>query len=264
MASSLAYDRSGSGAPLVLLHPLGADRRAWRPVTGLLAREREVIAVDLPGFGGSPPLGGDDASPPAHAAAVRRFLAEELGVAAPHVAGNSLGGWVALELALAGGAASVTAIAPAGLWERPLAPKPELARAFARAVAPVAGAAMRVPRLRRLALAGSVAHPDRVPPRDAAALIGAYASAPGFTAVNRAMRAGTFTGLAAIAVPVTLAWPEHDRLIARPRAVPPAVRQVGLPGCGHVPMWDDPAAVAAALLAGSSVEAPQESDAPGC
>ncbi|WP_051223020.1 alpha/beta fold hydrolase [Conexibacter woesei] len=248
----LAYDRSGSGPPLVLLHPLGADRRVWRPVIPGLTAQRDVIAVDLPGFGDSPALSGDDASPRALAAAVARFLADDLGLAAPpHVAGNSLGGWVALELALSGAAASVVAIAPAGLWERPLAPKPELARSVARALGPVAGAAMRVPSLRRAALAGSVGHPDRVPPRDAAALIDAYGSAPGFTAANRAMRAGTFGGLNAITVPVTLAWPERDRLIARPHAVPPRVRQVDLPGCGHIPMWDDPAAVAAVLLAGS-------------
>jgi pimeloyl-ACP methyl ester carboxylesterase len=52
---TLAYDRSGSGPPLLLLHGLGMSRAAWRPVLPLLAREREVIAVDLPGFGASPP-----------------------------------------------------------------------------------------------------------------------------------------------------------------------------------------------------------------
>jgi pimeloyl-ACP methyl ester carboxylesterase len=114
-------------------------------------------------------------------------------------------------------------------------------------VAPLAGSALRVGALRRVALAGTVARPERVPADDAAALVRAYAHAPGFVAVNRAMRAGTFAGLADVPVPVTLAWPEHDRLIARPRMVPPGVREVALPGCGHVPMWDDPDAVAAVL-----------------
>ncbi|MBA3300985.1 MAG: hypothetical protein H0T15_03875 [Thermoleophilaceae bacterium] len=53
-------------------------------------------------------------------------------------------------------------------------------------------------------------------------------------------------------VPVTLAWPEHDRLVARPRRVPPGVRSVVMPGCGHLPMWDDPALVARVLLDGSA------------
>ena len=59
----LSHDRTGSGAPLLLIHPLGGSRVVWEPVMPLLARERDVIAVDLPGFGDSPPLprrrGGD-------------------------------------------------------------------------------------------------------------------------------------------------------------------------------------------------------------
>jgi pimeloyl-ACP methyl ester carboxylesterase len=246
---TLAYDRAGRGEPLVLLHPLGADRHVWRPVRPHLEPHRDVIAVDLPGFGGSPALRGD-VTPPALAAAVARLL-RDLGMHGrrAHWAGNSLGGWVALEAALAGQAARVTAIAPAGLWTRPLAPKPELARTAARLLRPGLAALLRAQSLRRAALAGSVAHPERVPAADAARLVRAYADAPGFTAVNRAMRAGTFTRLADVGVPVTLVWPEHDRLVARPRTIPDRVRQIALPGCGHVPMWDDPAAVAQVLLA---------------
>jgi pimeloyl-ACP methyl ester carboxylesterase len=110
---------------------------------------------------------------------------------------------------------------------------------------------MRSQRMRRLALAGAVAAPERVPPAQAAALVRAYANAPGFSAVNRAMRAGVFAHLAELEVPVTLAWPEHDRLIARPSRVPGGVREVVLRGCGHMPMWDDPQQVAHVLLTGS-------------
>ena len=66
------------------------------------------------------------------------------------------------------------------------------------------------------------------------------------------MRSGRFTRLGDIAVPVTLAWPEHDRLVARPRSLPPGVRSVVLPGCGHLPTWDDPESVARVLLDGSA------------
>jgi pimeloyl-ACP methyl ester carboxylesterase len=48
---TIAYDRTGDGPPLVLLHPLGADRRVWDPIVGPLAAAHEVIALDLPGFG---------------------------------------------------------------------------------------------------------------------------------------------------------------------------------------------------------------------
>ena len=258
-APSLAYERRGSGPPLVLLHPLGADRHVWDPVLDRLARERDVIAPDLPGFGGSPALALEDGlapTPERLAAAVRRFVETELDLDGTpwHVAGNSLGGWVALALALDGAVASVTAIAPAGLWARPLGAKPSVARRAARVAAPVVGLASRSARLRRLILAGSVGHPERVPPAAAARLVRAYAHGPGFPAVNAAMRAGRFTELAGIEVPVTLAWPQLDRLVARPRALPPHVRNVTLTDCGHIPTWDDPDAVATVLLEGSAVQ----------
>jgi pimeloyl-ACP methyl ester carboxylesterase len=253
---ALAYDRVGSGPPLLLLHPLGGDRQVWAPVRDRLAAEREVIAVDLPGFGSSPPLAaGVTPTPDALADAVSD-LVDALGLdQRPHVAGNSLGGWVALALGLRGAAESVTAIAPAGLWSGPLAPKVSVARRLARVVAPAAGVLARPLALRRVILAGTVAHPERVPPAAAAALVRAYAHAPGFDAVNAAMRAGHFAALADVAVPVTLVWAERDRLVGRPRTLPPGVHERFLAGCGHLPMWDDPVAVADALLAGSAARA---------
>ena len=253
-APAIAYSRRGEGPPLVLLHPLGATRRVWDPVVPLLVSSRDVITVDLPGFGGSAPLQCVIPAPVQLARAVAGLLARlELDGGRAHVAGCSLGGWVALELAAAGQAASVTAIAPAGLWARPLSPKPELTRWFARLAAPAAGWAMQSPKLRRLALAGSIAGPEHVPAADAARLIRGYAGAPGFSAVNHAMRANVFAGLGAITVPVTLVWPELDRVVTRARNVPPNVREVVLRGCGHVPMWDDRAAVAELLISGSDV-----------
>jgi pimeloyl-ACP methyl ester carboxylesterase len=246
---SLAFDRTGSGPVLVLLHPLGADRHVWAPVTERLAAEREVIAFDLPGFGESAPLNGGGPPTPA---ALAEAVAASLPPGGPHhVAGNSLGGWVALELAAAGHVRSVTAIAPAGLWPEPLAPKRGVARGLARAARPLLPALVRSPAGRRVALAGTVRNPTRVPPEDALRLVRAYADAPGFEAVNQAMRAGRFTRLEHIRVPVTLAWPEYDHLVRRPAHLPPNVRSVALPGAGHVPMWDAPDAVAQLLLRGS-------------
>lgn len=252
---SLAFDRTGSGPPLVLLHPLGADRRVWRPVVERLAEHRDVVTIDLPGFGASPALDAESPDPAALAQAVARLL-EGLGLAdgAAHVAGNSLGGWVALELAAAGHAASVTAIAPAGLWAGPLVSKPELARSLARSMRPVLTGALRAGRARGvLALAGSVAHPSRVPGPDAAALVDAYVRAPGFTAANRAMRSATpFAALGRISCPVTLVWCRHDRLVARAAHVPAHVREVVLADAGHIPMWDDTDGVVRVLLDGSA------------
>jgi pimeloyl-ACP methyl ester carboxylesterase len=252
--TNLAYDRAGVGPPLVLLHPLGADRRVWQPVLGRLSRSRDCIAVDLPGFGQSPSL-SHDPHPRGLARAVQTLL-DELGLAdgRAHLAGNSLGGWVALEAALQGPVASVTAIAPAGLWPQPLPPKPEVGRRLAQLSRPLLAQLLNSVRLRSAILGGSVGHPERVPVPAAVALVLAYAGAPGFTAANRAMRGGTFGQLEAIDVPITLVWPELDRLVSRPRTLPASVRELELPDCGHIPMWDDPEAVTLALLAGSATD----------
>ena len=227
---------------LVLLHPLGADHHVWDPVLPLLGED--VVAVDMPGFGDAPPLPGESVTPFELAMALREQLPEEF-----DVAGISLGGWVALEMALAGWARSETAIAPAGLWPEPLGPKRSVARLAARGFGPMLPRVLRSSRGRRGALLGTVAHPERVPYEDALRLVRAYADAPGFEAANRGMRAGRFTGLDDIAVPMKLAWCEHDRLVSRPAHVPATARTFDLPGCGHVPTWDDPDAVARVLTA---------------
>jgi pimeloyl-ACP methyl ester carboxylesterase len=247
----IAYDREGDGPPLALLHPLGADRQVWAPVVPLLRAHRELILIDLPGFGASPLLTGGKPTPRALAGAVAELL-RDIGIERWHVAGNSLGGWVALELALHSGAVlSATAISPAGLWPGPLVPKPSAAHLLAgRLLALVVPVAASGPG-RRLLLGSAVAHPGRVPATQSAHLVQAYARAPGFIAVNNAMRAGRFTGLERIRIPLTLVWPEHDRLVNRPPWLPDNVDNVEIPDAGHIPMWDEPELVADALLAGS-------------
>ena len=77
----LAFTRAGTGETLVLLHALGLSRRTWDPVIPQLASHFDVVAIDLPGFGESPPLPADvEPSPASLAAAVAELLAE-LGIA---------------------------------------------------------------------------------------------------------------------------------------------------------------------------------------
>jgi pimeloyl-ACP methyl ester carboxylesterase len=245
----LHHVRRGSGEPLILIHPLGAELVVWEPVLERLAAERDVIAVDMPGFGGSPPLnGGAQPTPEALAAALGRFM-DALGIERAHVAGNSLGGWVALELAKRGRALSAAGLCSAGFWERPLGPRggPDV-RGFGRALLPVIPAFTHSAAGRRALLASSVGHPERVPPEAAARLVRSYVTAPGFEAANAAMRADVFHGVDEIDVPVTLAWGELDRLVRRPREKPEHWRSLILRDCGHIPTWDDPAQVSRALL----------------
>jgi pimeloyl-ACP methyl ester carboxylesterase len=247
---TLALDRAGQGPPLVLLHPLGADRHVWDPLRALLTARRELITIDLPGFGASPALPGQTPTPRALAAAVAEHLTA-IGVERPHVAGNSLGGWVALELGLSGMASGVTGIAPAGLWPEPLVPKAAIAHRLARTLRPLAPWCAGTGAGRRVLLSSAVAHPRRVPAAAARQLVRAYAVAPDFVRVNDAMRAGRFEGLERIRCPVTLVWPDHDRLIRRPVWVPDRVRNVVLTDAGHMPMWDAPDALADVLLRAS-------------
>jgi pimeloyl-ACP methyl ester carboxylesterase len=108
--------------PLLLVHGLGASASVWDPVVPLLAREREVIALDLPGFGIAPSLPPEvEPTAAALAAALRDQLAAR-GIDTFDVAGNSLGAWVGLELGRLGAARSVTCLSPAGLWRKPLGP----------------------------------------------------------------------------------------------------------------------------------------------
>jgi pimeloyl-ACP methyl ester carboxylesterase len=62
----LDHHRGGSGEPLVLIHGIGHAWRAWKPMLRLLERSFDVLAVDLPGFGRSPPLApGTESTPEA-------------------------------------------------------------------------------------------------------------------------------------------------------------------------------------------------------
>ncbi len=107
----LTYDRRGQGSPLLLLPGIGMSWQAWLPVLDLLATEHEVIAVDLPGLGGaSAPLPtGMLSSVETLTNAIEDFI-EEQGLVQPHVAGNSLDGAIALELARRGVVRSATAV----------------------------------------------------------------------------------------------------------------------------------------------------------
>src|SRR2546429_5660172 len=112
----LAHDRQGAGEPLVMLHGLGSRRQAWKPVVELVRGHREVLNVDLPGFGESTPdETGTELTVSDHADGIERFLAEA-GVERPHLGGNSMGGGIALELGRRGAARSVTVFSPIGFW----------------------------------------------------------------------------------------------------------------------------------------------------
>jgi pimeloyl-ACP methyl ester carboxylesterase len=257
----LNFHRGGRGEPLVLIHGIGSRWQVWLPVLERLEREREVIALDLPGFGlSSRPAAGTPAGPASLARMLCAFF-DAHGLDRPHVAGNSLGGWIALELARRGRARSVTALSPAGFHTQAegifLLASLKLARAAARLARPDVARLMASERSRRIALFQLIGRPQRVPPFDAAESLRALADAPWFDETLDAIVRERFHGGAPLPVPVTIAWGEHDRLLLRRQAARavhevPNARLLTLMGCGHVPTYDDPDAVAGVLLDGSA------------
>ncbi|HEX4732538.1 MAG TPA: alpha/beta fold hydrolase [Solirubrobacterales bacterium] len=246
----------GVREPLLLIHGLGAGAGVWDPVVPLLAADFEVIALDLPGFGGAPSLPpGVEPTAAALAGALRDQLAAR-GIERPHVAGNSLGGWVGLELGRIGAARSVTCLSPAGLWRKPIGPSESMTREWARRLRPAVGLALRIGPVRRRALSTFSAHPKRVPAAAGRELVLGWIDADGYDGANKAMREHVFqpAGYPAPAeVPVTVAWAELDQLVGppRPECRPAGARFVVLPDVGHTPMWDDPELVARTILEGS-------------
>ncbi len=251
---ALSHTRAGSGEPLVLIHGLGGSKRVWAPVMDRLARERDVIAVDMPGFGDSPILPPGTTPTAANLGAAVRAHCDDLGIERPHVAGNSLGAWAALEIAKAGGAASVCAISPAGLWRKPLGPRTYDSHGAARRLRPLLGMLIASKRVRSRLLQTTVARPQNLSRREAKALIYDWLDSEGYSAANAEMRTHVFADPELVAVPTMVAWGTQDRLVAAPKLerMPPGARYVELPGVGHTPTWDDPELIAGLLLEASS------------
>ena len=255
--TQLAFTRSGAGEPLVLLHALGLSRRTWDDVIPELARHFDVVAVDLPGFGESPPLRVDIEPTPAALAAAVAGLLDELDVTAPQVVGNSIGGWVALELATIYPVASLTLLSPAGLW-RSRTPRYTLASLHAsRWMARHAGGVLV--RLvgsrpgRALVLGQTHGRPTRLSAEYARSTLRSLGTCPAFDATLAATTARHAERFSALDTPVTVAFGSRDRLLLPGQArcldqLPAHTRVDQLPGCGHVPIADDPDAVAALIV----------------
>ena len=250
----------GSGTPLVLLHGVGATWRVWRPVLPLLERWHAVFAPTLPGHCGAERLAAG-VVPSVHALA--DGVVEQLdraGIDRAHIVGNSLGGWIALELARRGRARSVVVFGPAGAW-----------RSAARMTAVAAGIRLSFVLLarqashadaiagrrwaRRLLLVTQVEHPDRVDPAEFAASIRAMKDSPVVGPLLRVITKHPLEYLPAdLGCPIRVVWAERDRIIPfEHNGLPllervPGAELVRLAGVGHVPMSDDPQQVARIIL----------------
>jgi pimeloyl-ACP methyl ester carboxylesterase len=262
MTSGVVAEYSGGvGTPLLLVHGITATFRVWEPVIPALEEHHHVIAPTLAGHHGAKPLDdGVVVSVGALTEVIERRL-DELELEQLHVAGNSLGGWVALELARRGRALSVVAFSPAASWNsvRDLARVSMIVEmghlASGMSTRRLRGLLAR-PRSRRSLLRLAVEHGERVPPAVAESMLRENA---GCVIAGDFLRAVWRDGALADTIdspgcPIRIAWPEHDRTLPFERhgrpllAAIPNAELVRLPGVGHVPMYDDPPLVTSTIL----------------
>jgi len=252
--------RGGSGPPLVCLHGFLDTWRTWELVLPRLERRHDVLALTLAGHAGGPPISGavDDA---VLADAVEAAL-DAAGIGTAHLAGNSLGGYVALQLAARGRARSVVALAPAGGWARGdtsyrevLGWQASLAAA-AREAAVHADAIAATPEGRRRATRALVTDPSHIPPELVAHLTrGVAACTAAVPLIEHGLEHGWPLDAVAIACPVRVVWGTEDALLAWPGAAAryreewlPHADWVVLDGVGHCPQLEVPLEAAELIL----------------
>lgn len=244
--------RGGSGEPLLLLHGGSAHWTNWQDVIPQLSNEYDVLAPSLGGHAGGAPLPDGPVTIDSYADSIEAVM-EAAGWDTAHIAGNSLGGWTAMELARRGRARSVVALSPAGGWSDD-ARAARVRRYFiwsrrqiqlTRAVAPLG---LRSRLVRRFAFKEVAVHGDRIPRDYAVEMLDIVLAND--TRMFELAVALPLHDYPDPGVPVLIAWSEQDWLVPMPRfsdpwraAVPHAEFRV-IPGVGHVPMYDDPKLVA--------------------
>ena len=262
--------RAGSGEPLLLLHPFMLSHDVWADVVPLLTDRFDVVAATLPGHWGGPHLRRRDVDLDAFVDGVEALL-DDLGWETCHVAGNSIGGWLALELARRGRARTVTAIAPAGGWRRFTAAQLLIGAKFLMLVPLTTLGRLtgdlgsRIGFLRRRVLRIVSADPRAVPRARADAFVRATTRCSAFLPyVWSDLRRGGITNLDEIDVPVQLVLCEDDWLLPPGRYARafveelPSPHVVRLSGVGHVPMLEAPEAVAAAIAQHAGAASPPD------
>jgi pimeloyl-ACP methyl ester carboxylesterase len=252
--------RGGSGSPLVCLHGFTDSWRTWELVLPALEREHDVLAVTLAGHAGGPPL-PDPVSDAAMGDAVETAM-DEAGFENAHIVGNSLGGYLALQLASRGRARSVVALAPAGGW----APEDPrfgdalryflLIRELLAGAAPRADQIVSTPEGMRRATEVTVTNFKHIPPELIAHSMRAGAACDAtLPYVEFARSHGWHLDAGRITCPVLVAWGTADNLLDWPTAAAryrdewlPSAEWVTLDGVGHCPQLDVPGPTADLVL----------------
>lgn len=264
----LATTRGGAGEPLLLIHGLGSSRTVWDLMRPALERDFDAIAVDLPGFGEQPWPQGGTPRMGFLADAVEAEL-DALGIERPLVVGNSMGGWISIELGRRGRARDVIAIGPVGgcteAEARAMKRLLRLERFAARALAPISSLALRSRLVRRIGFRATTS--GEVPYEEAVIAAGFMASSRGFPQLlGDVAGPGTLIErnrerLGEVSCPVLIVFGDADRVVppaSGPRlaeAIPGAELRL-LDGVGHVPMFDRPDEITALIRERAGLPAP--------
>ena len=253
----LHTDISGTGEPLLLVHGLGSAGTAFRPLRPHLEHKFTVITVDLPGHGETPMIPGRPMDP--HSLALNIFEEmSHLGYEQFHLAGNSLGGWISLEMTAAhpDRVQSLTGLAPAGLWLNPYNaryPGTALLRSIAKASAKVAPTALHFEGLRRIGFSDVSPRWKELSYQICLDATIAMAKADGYYPAWDGMLMKRFDSKIPESIPVTIIFGDTDRTLpattCQERSVAPQhAKWIIFPDTGHAPMWDSPNDVAAAII----------------
>jgi pimeloyl-ACP methyl ester carboxylesterase len=255
------WHRGGSGPPLVCLHGFTGTWRMWELLLPALERRHDVLAPTLPGHAGGPRLISDALSDDTLPDALERRM-DEAGFERAHLVGNSLGGFLALQLAARGRASSVVVLAPAGGWAEKDASFHEVLDWFVEvhrlmaSLAPHADAIASTQDGRRRATELITANYEHIPPALVAHLICGVAGCTDVVRfVEHARQTGWDLAPDRIDCPVRVVWGTEDRLLPWPSAAAryrrdwlPNADWVVLDGVGHCPQLDVPLEAADLIL----------------
>lgn len=246
---NLNYEITGSGDPIVLVHGLGSASTVWKPIRPSLERDFTVITVDLPGHGKSTYSKGQPMDP--HSLAL--YVSEQLsaiGFETFHLVGNSLGGWVALELtsAFPEQVKSLTALAPAGLWLNPYNaryPGTALLRFLARNTSKLAPTALHFESARRIGFSEVSPRWKQLSYETCLDATNAMSGAIGYFPAWDGMLMKRFDSSISEEIPVTIIFGDTDRTLpattCQEKSLAPShARWIIFPETGHAPMWDSP------------------------
>lgn len=255
--------RRGAGKPLLLIHELGGSWQSWGPIIDSLAAERQVIALDLPGFGATPPLAGK-VSIHTLANALTEFVVENQ-LTGVDAVGSSLGAQLVIELARRGGVlGAVIALDPGGFW---LGWEPYgfyypawASIRVVRLLQPIMPYLTRSRLGRTLLFAQFSAHPWRLSPIVTLHQMRSYAAATSFDALLYDLAFGEQqqgAPLGALQQPLVIGWGRQDRVCFPSQAKQalklfPDARLHWFEQCGHLPQWDVPQETIRLILASTS------------